>query len=58
MRSNVEKQEMDPAEDLVEDLDEDVATRRCLVCSVRFTSLWAGERVCRKCKSSTAWRQG
>lgn len=33
-------------------------TRRCLVCSEDFLSAWAGERVCKKCRSSTAWRQG
>jgi hypothetical protein len=33
-------------------------TRRCLVCSEDFVSAWAGERVCKKCRSSTAWRQG
>ena len=32
--------------------------RRCLVCSEDFVSAWAGERVCKKCRSSTAWRQG
>lgn len=32
--------------------------RRCLVCSEDFLSAWAGERVCKKCRSSTAWRQG
>lgn len=32
--------------------------RRCLVCSDDFISAWAGERVCKKCRSSTAWRQG
>jgi len=33
-------------------------TRRCLVCCEDFVSAWAGERVCKKCRSSTAWRQG
>ena len=33
-------------------------TRRCLVCCEDFLSAWAGERVCKKCRSSTAWRQG
>jgi hypothetical protein len=32
--------------------------RRCLVCCEDFVSAWAGERVCKKCRSSTAWRQG
>ena len=33
-------------------------TRRCLVCDSNFLSAWSGERVCKKCRSSTAWRQG
>jgi hypothetical protein len=33
-------------------------TRRCLVCGQSFPSEWAGERVCRKCKSTVAWRTG
>lgn len=32
--------------------------RKCLMCGSRFPSEWAGERVCRKCKSSAAWRRG
>ncbi|MCG8563447.1 MAG: hypothetical protein MI824_26950 [Hyphomicrobiales bacterium] len=31
-------------------------TRKCLMCGKPFPSEWAGERVCRKCKSSAAWR--
>lgn len=31
-------------------------TRRCLMCGQSFQSEWAGERVCKKCKSTTAWR--
>jgi hypothetical protein len=33
-------------------------TRRCLCCSEDFHSAWAGERVCKKCRSSARWRQG
>ena len=33
-------------------------TRLCLSCSEDFPSAWAGERVCKKCRSSTKWRQG
>lgn len=33
-------------------------TRKCLMCGADFPSKWAGERICRKCKSSTAWRRG
>ena len=32
--------------------------RSCLCCSEEFESAWAGERVCKKCRSSTRWRQG
>ena len=30
--------------------------RKCLICRSPFPSAWAGERVCRRCKSTTAWR--
>lgn len=32
--------------------------RKCLMCAEPFPSEWAGERICKKCKSSAAWRQG
>lgn len=32
--------------------------RKCLVCKSPFESSWAGERVCRRCKSTSAWRGG
>jgi hypothetical protein len=32
--------------------------RKCLICKTPFTSAWAGERVCRRCKSTSAWRGG
>lgn len=32
--------------------------RRCLSCSDDFASAWAGERICKKCRSSSKWRQG
>lgn len=32
--------------------------RKCLVCKAPFESAWAGERVCRRCKSTSAWRGG
>ncbi len=31
-------------------------TRKCLICRDPFPSAWAGERVCRKCKSTSTWR--
>lgn len=36
----------------------DPQTRSCLTCGRSFTSEWAGERICRRCKSSSTWRQG
>jgi hypothetical protein len=33
-------------------------TRACLVCEEPFPSEWAGERICRRCKSTAAWRSG
>lgn len=61
MASNTNRVES-PADDLAE--CEDVAPghqeklRQCLVCSEEFVSTWAGERVCKRCRSSSRWRQG
>ena len=40
--------------------DESIAPklRHCLSCRDQFTSAWAGERICPKCKSSSTWRSG
>ena len=32
--------------------------RECLRCNAEFSSAWAGERICSRCKTSSAWRQG
>ncbi len=32
--------------------------RLCLRCSTMFQSEWAGERICTRCKSTNAWRNG
>jgi len=32
--------------------------RRCLMCGRDFESAWAGERVCKRCRSSHDWRHG
>jgi hypothetical protein len=32
--------------------------RRCLSCRRAFPSAWAGERVCRACKGTRAWKDG
>lgn len=33
-------------------------TRQCLKCHSQFESTWSGERICRRCKGTAAWRQG
>jgi hypothetical protein len=38
--------------------DDKRRSRRCLRCDTIFESEWAGERICRHCKSSYAWRSG
>jgi len=38
--------------------DIDPKVRNCLSCLRPFTSEWAGERICPKCKSSVSWRMG
>lgn len=32
--------------------------RQCLRCKATFSSKWSGERICARCKGSTAWRSG
>ncbi|MDA0703860.1 MAG: hypothetical protein O3A96_11590 [Proteobacteria bacterium] len=32
--------------------------RECLRCNTKFTSDWAGERICPRCKGSSAWKNG
>jgi hypothetical protein len=38
--------------------DTEPKTKPCLVCKSPFLSEWAGERICRRCKSTAAWRSG
>lgn len=41
-----------------EDNPVDVAKNRlCSRCRVAFESSWSGERICRHCKDSIAWRK-
>jgi hypothetical protein len=35
-----------------------VKKRACLSCKSTFASEWAGERVCKQCKQSSAWKSG
>jgi hypothetical protein len=37
---------------------EEPRTRSCLVCKTPFHSPWRGERICRRCKTTEAWRTG
>ena len=32
--------------------------RKCLICRAPFPSGGAGERICRRCKDTAAWRSG
>lgn len=32
--------------------------RECLRCKDSFESEWSGERICSRCKGTTAWRNG
>ena len=32
--------------------------RKCLCCHTHFESQWSGERICKRCQSATAWKQG
>jgi len=43
-----------------DEIEEEITqrTRKCLFCGTHFPSEWAGERVCKKCKATAAWRQG
>jgi len=34
------------------------AERTCLKCDRMFYSSWEGERICKRCKDSHAWRTG
>jgi len=37
---------------------EAVKPRRCLKCGSTFDSVWKGHRICNRCKSTSAWREG
>jgi hypothetical protein len=44
--------------DLGSDSNLEQKARKCLICRSPFPSAWAGERICRRCKSIAAWRSG
>lgn len=50
--------DMLPIEEPVTESEPEPKVRLCLMCRKPFESEWAGERICRKCKSTQAWRQG
>ena len=40
------------------DRGDEAKTRARLICKRHFLSAWSGERICTKCKSTSAWRGG
>jgi len=44
-----------PIDRPVEDIPK---TRQCLKCRSTFSSEWSGERICRRCKGTNAWKNG
>jgi hypothetical protein len=48
-----------PTDALIDRPPRDVSKiRLCLKCRSEFESQWSGERLCKRCKSSKAWRAG
>lgn len=41
-----------------EETPPEIKERKCLKCREIFPSQWAGERICKRCKSSGSWRNG
>lgn len=68
LRDQLEDDSMKPAPTVEDQLDDAIALkqpgadsskeRQCLRCSMSFQSQWAGERICGRCKGTSAWRQG
>lgn len=48
----------DSGANLAPDLTPSSKQRECLMCHQRFPSEWAGERICKRCRQTAAWRQG
>ena len=42
----------------VSDIQYTPKRRNCLMCNDSFQSEWAGERICKRCKSNDSWRSG
>lgn len=50
-----------PVDNSPDDLDVSLhrpQMRKCLRCRSSFESAWNGERICRRCKNSGAWKNG
>ena len=45
-------------DDVIEPQTQQQKERRCLMCGIKFPSEGAHNRICRRCKSTVAWRQG
>lgn len=45
-------------EDLANMHGHTIKSRSCLMCHKEFESAWAGERICKGCKSQAGWRNG
>jgi len=39
-----------------DDTENSVINRPCLKCGKNFSSSWNGERICKRCKDTDAWR--
>jgi hypothetical protein len=51
--------EMEPEEIFAEPTQRyEQKRRRCLRCQDEFDSEWVGDRICGRCKQSSAWRAG
>ncbi len=40
------------------ELNLEIKERRCLMCGERYESTWSGDRICKRCRQTAAWRQG
>lgn len=50
------KETTDPAGSNASDSRDESQERHCLRCRSAFWSEWYGERICPRCKNTTAWR--
>lgn len=56
--ATAEEQAVDSREESEPVRQDEQKIRNCLICKSPFPSAWAGERICRRCKSTSAWRSG